>query len=353
VALLSDLTSRTRLELGDQAREFEFRAIGDGVTKEYYLNAKPVDPFTLLVTVSRTFIPAPTGYKLEVDTGILRFQTPIAAGEELKVNGIAYRYFSDADITRFITTAIEQHTYERTDAYGSRVTMATIPVVEEYPIAILATIEALWVLATDAAFDINITAPDGVVIPRSERYAQLTGMIAQRQEQYRSLCAQLNIGLWRIQVGNLRRASKRTNKLVPIYMPQEFDDGRKPERVYIQNDMIGRQTFPSTIQVQDLVMNQGDSYSQEFILGAPVTNLVFSAEIRTYPNSPTRWAAFDVTIVNAQTGRIRISLPQQETRYLPVRGFWDLQATSSVDDTFQITFLRGQTFVTQQVTTVE
>jgi len=226
--------------LGDQPKEFQFVTTSDGTTTAFYLNNKPVDPFTLLVRVSQTFVPAPTGYKLEVDTGIIRFLNPVSAGEVLTVNGTAYRYFSDADITRFINTAIEQHTYERTDAYGSRVTMATLPAVEEYPIAILATIEALWVLATDAAFDINITAPDGVVIPRSERYAQLTGMIAQRQEQYRSLCAQLNIGLWRIQVGNLRRSSKRTNKLVPIYMPQEFDDGRKPERVYIQNDMIGR-----------------------------------------------------------------------------------------------------------------
>jgi hypothetical protein len=353
VALLSDLVSRTRLELGDQAREFEFKATGDGATREYYLEAKPVDPFTLLVTVSQTFIPAPTGYKLEVDTGIIRFQNPIADGEALKVNGTAFRYFSDTDITRFINTAIEQHTYERTDTYGSKVTIANLPAVEEYPIAILATIEALWVLATDAAFDINITAPDGVVIPRSERFQQLSSMIAQRQQQYKELCAALNIGLWRIQIGTLRRASKRTNKLVPIYMPQEFDDGRKPERVYIQNDMLGRQVMPSTIQAYDLVMNQGDSFSQDFILGASVANLEFSAEIRTYPNSPTRWAAFDVTIIDVPTGRVRISLPQQDTRYLPVRGFWDLQATSTVDNTFQRTFLRGQTFVTQQVTTVE
>lgn len=335
------------------AREFTFNAVGDGINKEYYLNNKPVDPYTLLVTVTQDYIPAPTGYKLEVDQGIVRFQNPVADGAAITVHGTAYRYFSDADITRFINTAVEQHTHERTDAYGSRVTLGSIPAVEEYPLAILAAIEGLWVLATDAAFDINITAPDGVVIPRSERYVQLTSIIAQRTEQYKNLCSALNIGLWRIQMGTLRRTSYRTNKLVPIYMAQEFDDGRKPERVYIQNDLLGRLNLPSTVQVYDLVMNQGDSYSQEFVLGAPVTNLQFAAEIRTYPNSPTRWAAFNVTIVDEPTGRIRISLPQQDTRYLPVRGFWDLQATSTVDDTFQRTFLRGQTFVTQQVTTVE
>lgn len=353
MALLADLISRVRLELGDMAREFTFNAVGDGATAEYYVNNKPVDPYTLLVTVAQQFIPAPTGYKLEVDTGIVRFRTPVETGAAIQIHGTAFRYFSDSDITRFVNTAIEQHTYERTDAYGSRVTVDSIPAVEEYPLAILATIEALWVLATDSAFDINITAPDGVVIPRSERYAQLTGMIAQRSEQYKSLCAQLNIGLWRIQMGNLRRVSRRTNKLVPIYLAQEFDDGRKPERVYVQNDLIGRKDLPSTVEVYDLIMNQGDSYSQDFILGAPITNLSFSAEIRTYPNSPTRWAAFNVTIIDVQTGRIRISLPQQSTRYLPVRGFWDLQATSTVDSTFQRTFLRGQTFVTQQVTVVE
>lgn len=349
MALLSDLVSRVRLELGDQGKEFTFTAVGDGVTKEFYLNNKPIDAFTLLVTVTEEYIPAPTGYKLEVDQGVIRFQNPIANGATLVVHGTAYRYFSDADIERFVNTAVGQHLHERTDSYGSKMTVGAIPAVEEYPVAILSTIEALWALATDASFDINISAPDGVVIPRSQRWQQLTSMIAQRQEQYKQLCSALNIGLWRIQMGTLRRTSRLTNKLVPIYMAQEFDDGRKPERVYIANDLMGRQEFPTTVQAYDLVLYQGDSYSQDFVLGASVTGLTFKSEIRTYPNSPTRYAAFNVTIIDAATGRIRITLTQSATKYLPVRGFWDLQATSNTDATFQKTFLRGQVFVTQQV----
>ena len=103
-------------------------------------------------------------------------------------------------------------------------TLTKLAAVEQYPIAILAVIEALWALATDASFDINIFAPDGVTIPRSERYHQLVNMINQRQEQYRTLCSALNIGLWRLEIGTLRRVSRHTNKLVPIYMPQEIDD---------------------------------------------------------------------------------------------------------------------------------
>lgn len=349
MALLSDLVSRVRLELGDQGKEFTFTAVGDGVTKEFYLNNKPIDAFTLLVTVTEEYIPAPTGYKLEVDQGVLRFQNPIANGALLTVHGTAYRYFSDSDIERFIDTAVGQHLHERTDSYGSRMSIGAIPAVEEYPVAILSTIEALWALATDASFDINITAPDGVVIPRSQRWQQLTSMIQQRQEQYKQLCSALNIGLWRIQMGTLRRVSRHTNKLVPIYMAQEHDDSRKPERVYLPNDLNGRQVFPTTVQAYDLVLYQGDSFSQDFVLGAPVTGLVFKSELRTYPNSPSRYASFDVTIIDDATGRIRITLTQSATKYLPVRLFWDLQATSTTDATFQKTFLRGQVFVTQQV----
>jgi len=349
VALLSDLVSRVRLELGDQGKEFTFTALGDGVTKEFYLNNKPVDAYTLTVTVTQDFIPAPTGYKLEVDQGIVRFLNPVADGALITVHGTAYRYFSDADIERFIDTAVTQHLHERTDAYGSRMSIGAIQSVEEYPVAILSTIEALWALATDASFDINITAPDGVVIPRSQRWQQLTSMIQQRQDQYKQLCSALNIGLWRIQMGTLRRVSRHTNKLVPVYMAQEHDDSRKPERVYLPNDLNGRQVFPTTVQAYDLVLYQGDSFSQDFVLGASVTGLVFKSEMRTYPNSPARYASFTVTIIDAATGRIRITLTQSATKYLPVRLFWDLQATSTTDATFQKTFLRGQVFVTQQV----
>jgi hypothetical protein len=349
VALLSDLVSRVRLELGDQGKEFTFTALGDGVTKEFYLNNKPVDSYTLTVTVTQDFIPAPTGYKLEVDQGIVRFLNPVADGALITVHGTAYRYFSDADIERFIDTAVTQHLHERTDAYGSRMSIGAIQSVEEYPVAILSTIEALWALATDASFDINITAPDGVVIPRSQRWQQLTSMIQQRQDQYKQLCSALNIGLWRIQMGTLRRVSRHTNKLVPVYMAQEHDDSRKPERVYLPNDLNGRQVFPTTVQAYDLVLYQGDSFSQDFVLGASVTGLVFKSEMRTYPNSPARYASFTVTIIDAATGRIRITLTQSATKYLPVRLFWDLQATSTTDATFQKTFLRGQVFVTQQV----
>lgn len=350
MAILSDLVSRVRLELGDMPKQFTFTATGDGSTKDFDLKTKPVDNTTLVVTVNNVAVTQPSGYTVEKDLGIIHFVTAPANNAAIKVVGTAYRYFTDSDLELFVNTAVEQHTHERTDGYGSQMTLLLIPAIEEYPLAILATIEALWALATDASFDINIFAPDGVTIPRSERFHQLSNMIAQRQEQYRTLCSALNIGLWRIEMGVLRRVSKRTNKLIPIYLAQEIDDSRKPERIYIQNDLKGRKPAPSYAGVYDISLYQGDSWSGEFDFPFDVTTLDFKAQIRTYPNSPAIYATFNIIKFDAANGRIRLTLAPSATAYLPARAFWDLQATSSTDPTFEQTYVRGQVFVTQQVT---
>jgi len=350
VAVLTDLVSRVRLELGDLPTQFTYTATGNGTTKDFDLKKKPVENTTLLVTVAGSPVATPAGYTVEQDLGIVHFVTAPANNAAITVVGTHYRYFTDTDIARFVNTAVEQHTHQRTDNLGSQMNISLIPAVEEYPLAILATTEALWALATDASFDINISSPDGVMIPRSERYRQLTQMIQQRMQQYKELSSALNIGLWRIEMGTLRRVSRLTNKLVPMYMAQEIDDSRRPERVYIQNDLNGRTPTPSYAGVYDITMYQGDSWSGEFDFPFDVTNLTFKAQIRTYPNAPAIYASFDIAVLDAALGRIRLTLPPTQTKYLPARAFWDLQATSSIDATFEQTYVRGQVFVTQQVT---
>lgn len=352
MATLADLVSRTRLELGDLPKQFKWSETGDGLTKEYYLEVKPVDLSSLVVKINGSPVAYPTGYTIEADHGVIHFQPAPPLNSTITVEGSHFRYFTDTDIQEFVETAVEQHTYNRTDGQGSQMTLAKVSAVEEYPLAILATIEGLWVLATDSAFDINIFAPDGVTIPRSERYHQLTGMIAQRTEQYRWLCSALNIGLWRLEVGTLRRVSKRTNKLIPVYMPQEVDDARKPERLYLQNDHIGRTPTPTTASTYDLILYQGDSFSvvMDFPDTLDISTVVFKAQIRTYPNAPALYAEFNIQVVDPVLKKIRLSLTKQQTAYLPARAFWDLQATSTVDPNFQKTYVKGQVFVTQQVT---
>ena len=335
-------------------KQFTYSAPGTGTQKDFDSKIKPVEPSSLVVEVrgpqGTVPIPSPAGYTVEKDLGIFHFYTAPAANATVTITGISYRYFSDSDLERFVNTAVEQHTHERMDGYGRRMTVGNLPTVEEYPIAILAAIEALWCLATDSAFDIDIQAPDGVMIPRSERYRQLTGMIQQRMEQYKQLSSALNIGLWRLEMGTLRRNSRRTNRLVPIYMAQEIEDSKPAQRVYIENNLKGFDPTPTTAAIYDLLIYQGDLFTIELDFPSATTNLVFKAQIRVYAGAPIIIANMTVTVINNATGRIRLSLPKDVTEKLPKRGVWDLQATDSTDPTFQKTYMRGQVFVTEQVT---
>ena len=180
MAVLSDLLSRVRLELGDQQKQFTYTATGNGTTTAFSLGYKPVELTNLLVTVGGVAKAYPAAYTLEGDIGVIHFVTAPANAAAIVISGMTSRYFLDDNLTTFINTAVTQHTYNRTNGVGSQMTIGLIPAVEEYPLAILATIEGLWALATDAAFDIDIQAPDGISIPRSERYRQLTQTIQSR-----------------------------------------------------------------------------------------------------------------------------------------------------------------------------
>lgn len=350
MAVLDDLISRTRLELGDLASQFKTTLYGDGYTTEFYVNYKPLDATELVVTVGGELMAKPDDYTVENTWGKIHFVTPPISGAVIEVEGVHYRYFSPEDLLTFINTAVTQHTYNRTDSYGRAMTLALIPQVEIYPVALLSTIEALWALATDAAFDINITAPDGVVIPRAQRFQQLSAIILNRQAQYQNLCALLNIGLYKVEVGTLRRVSRTTNKLVPVYVPQEIEDSRRPERVYLQNDLLGRTPVLSTAQPYDIILMQGDSWCAEFDFPFDLTGYTAKAQIRTYPNSPSLYGTFDIEYTDREAGKITLNLTRSDTAYLPARAYWDLQITADGDPDWEQTYVKGLVFTDQQVT---
>lgn len=349
MAVFSDLLSRVRLELGDNAQQFTKTLLGDGTTKDFYIGVKPVQAYGLIVTVNGVSKTNPTDFTLEESIGMIHFVTAPASGAAIVVTGTQWRYFTDTELTTFINTAVTQHTTNRTDSYGSQVTIANIPPIEEYPVALLAVIEGLWALATDAAFDINISAPDGVQIPRSQRFQQLSNIIGQRQQQYKDLCSALNIGLWRIEMGVLRRVSRTTNKLVPVYMAQEIDDSTIPERVYIENNLKGRTPLPSNVGVYDIVLTQGDVWSVPFDFPIDLTGYLVKAQARTYPGSPVVAAEITCTITDVANGKVTLSLTHDQTLNLPLKCFWDLQIYKA-DESFNETYVRGLLFANRQVT---
>lgn len=355
MADVASITSRVRLELGDKGHTFQAVVAGDGTTRRFDLPKKPVDPATFSAVVVNssnvtTALVVTTDYLIDADAGVITLATPLATGSTLVGNGTAYRYFLDTDYSTFVSTAAEQHLHASADAIGQQRTLENLPVVEEYLVAILAVIEALFALLNDAAFDIDISTPEGVQIPRSQRYQQLLNMIQLRQAQYNELAQQLNVGLNRIEMYTLRRVSRQTNRLVPVYIPQEVDDHRPPRRVYPPIDQDGSAPPQLDIDVINLDLYQGDTFGHTLpALGFNTTGYTAKASLKQSPGDVLVIQGFAVAVTNATTGVFTIALSSAQSAALQGRRyFWDFQLTApggaiktyfagSVDVQFQVT----------------
>jgi len=346
VATLTTLADRLRDELGDLGKSFVYQFVADGTTNRYQIPYSPIDGENLIVIDAGADVSA--NVEVEEDTGFITFDVVPTAGHNIVLSGTYFRYFTNEEICHYINTAFGQHVANHADGYGRGYTIATLPGIEEYPVVVYASTLALYTLATDASFDIDITAPDGVMIPRSERYRQLQQMVQTRKDQYRELCSQLGVGLYKIDVFSFRRISKTTNRYVPVYLPQEVDDRSMPQRAIIPIPSYGSAISPSDVPTYDLLMYEGDSFTVELDFPFDVTNYTFTSQIRLNYSDPVVAATFNCEITDTQ--KVTISLTTTQTTALPERAFWDIQGTTTDNPGYQQTFMRGTVFTTRQVT---
>jgi len=312
---------------------------------------------TAVATTSTYTVNVSSTTTVEEGVGVLNLPYAPTSGAQISVTGTAYRYFTDSDISSFVNTAFTQHASTTTDSNGSPVTMSTLPVIDQYPLVILASTLALYTLATDAAFDIDIISPDGVSIPRSERYRQLSEIIQQRKDQYREMCQLLNVGMYRIENFTLRRISRLTNRYVPIYRPQEVDDGSIPVRVSLSMPTYGDITPNTPAIAKDLSIYAGDDFKEIVQFSMDLTNYTPLSQIRLYPSipgsqvGPVILASFSFTKSASTTGGIvdtlTMTLPGSVTANLPNVSYYDLQLTAP-DNTVK-TYIFGKVFTHAQV----
>ena len=314
MATIESLADKLRSELGDIARSFVETLPGDGITKRFELRHAPVQGSTLVIKVGSSDVSSTA--TIEEQTGVLTLASAPASGAVITVSGIHFRYFTDTEISKYVDVAFLEHTSSSVSQFGSRYSYSTLPAVEEYPVVVLAASLALFALATDAAFDIDIMAPDGVTIPRTQRYRQLIEMSQMKKDQYRELCTLLNIGLYRIEVATLRRTSKMTNRLIPVYVPQELDDYAAPQRVFVPMSLQGAQPVPTSAGVYDHVFTQGDDYSVIFDFAFALTGYAAKAQIRAFPESPVTIAEFTCEVLSTDNTQLKISLSPTQTSSL-------------------------------------
>lgn len=242
-----DIINRVRIELGDTGAPFSNTFLGTGMVSTYDLTDFNVWNITItwIHNQSPIVLNVNTDYTLNAQEGRIFLQgasSPLPQGDTLVVSGFAGGMFSDDELTDFINDAVTQHTNGRyvetryKDSNGfikyARVPMdlSNLPPIEDTLVAIRASIDALWAMANDAATDIDIISADGTTVPRSQRYKQIREQIDGQTDRYNHLCAMLNVGLDRIEISKIRRVSKTTNRLVPIFEDREYDDYELPRR---------------------------------------------------------------------------------------------------------------------------
>jgi hypothetical protein len=245
MATLEELRTRVRSELGDRLQPFRDTIRGTGDVAQYELSANNVTGLELLHISGgqQTTLSTPADYVLDELNGILDLTQPLALDALLLASGSSYGLFSDDELDIYLDDAVAQHTRGRTvstrykDANGFLqydqvpVNVDNLPAEEDALVVLLACTEAMWALSTDAATDINVQTSDGTSVDRGQRFAQIQTQIGMLTERYKTLCEKLGVGLYSIEVTNLRRVSRTTGRLVPLFREREYDDHTLPQRI--------------------------------------------------------------------------------------------------------------------------
>ncbi|CAB4128775.1 hypothetical protein UFOVP223_84 [uncultured Caudovirales phage] len=352
MATVNSLVGKVRVELGDLGKSFVTQFIADGTTNRFRLHYAPLDGTGVVVFKNNVNIS--DACSVEESTGILVTDVLPADGDEFTVSGNYYRYFTNAEMVSLITDAVNMHVNGHVDSSGRKITIDNLPVIDEYPVAVYAVTLALYTLATDAAFDIDVQAPDGVTIPRAERYRQLMEMIQTRQEQYRDLCVQLGLGMYKIDVFSLRRVSKATGRYVPVYTPQEVDDRSYPQRVHDSAPTYGSKPTPWPTEAGDLTAYQGRSFTTQVTIPGNWTNYGFIANLLNQRGSVLVVQHITLTRTDASgsspSTTLTLSLTADQTMTLAERTYWSI---SSVDNTSNVQVeQKGGNFITVRTSTV-
>ena len=302
MATLSSLVDRVRLELGDLGKSFVVQFMADGSTNRFTIQYAPIDAAELKVFADGVDVSELSS--VEEQTGTLVMDTLPADGTLIIASGTYFRYFTSEELEYFVKAALEQHAGTKTDTTGRKITLTNLPTIEDYPVALYASTLALYTLATDASFDINIFAPDGITIPRSERYRQLMEMIESRREQYRELCVQLGIGLYSIEVFSFRRISKMTNRYVPVYKPQEVDDKSRAQRVDIPLPTYGTRPIPWPTDGGELLAYETIAFTKTFSITGDYSGKTWVARLLSQRNAVYIVRNLDFDVSNSQIDTI-------------------------------------------------
>jgi len=232
VATLENIKTIARTYLRDFPRFFQTTFDVSGRT--YELGHTNVDVST--IWVARYVVNGATteltssDYSIDERNGVLRLATLPAANTKLLIEGYYYEWVTPTDLDFYTRRAVEKH------VHNLNLSIDQLSDVVINAIGISAIIECLWALMTEYSRDIDVITSESVHIPASQRFRMVQGLLAQWEAEYKRHATALNIGFDRLEVFNLRRVSRNTNRLVPLYKSKELGDFSPMERLWPEVD---------------------------------------------------------------------------------------------------------------------
>lgn len=220
-----------------------FQVSFDTVGRTYELGSPNIDADSLWVATYTTGSPvtitadktASVYYSLDQRNGIIRFNTSFSSTTKILVEGYYYEWVLPSDLKFYATHSIEQH------VYNLPIPLENMSDIVIDTIGMGAVVEALWGLLTEYSRDIDVMTSESVHIPASQRYRMVQSLLEYWSKAYEKQAKSLNIGLDRIEIMNLRRVSRTTNRLVPLYKARELGEVGPIERIFpeVSDGIIG------------------------------------------------------------------------------------------------------------------
>lgn len=208
-----------------------FQVSFDALGRTYELGHINIDPTTVWIATtagaSATTLSA-SDYTLDHRNGILRLTNTPAGNTQLLVEGYYYEWILPEDLQFYSERSINFH------KPTIRVPLENASPAVLDVVGLGALVEALQALMTEFARDIDVQTSESIHIPASQRYNRLQDLCRQWETEYRKHANNLNIGPERIDQFSLRRVSRTTNRLVPLYQAKEIGDYGPIDRIFAE-----------------------------------------------------------------------------------------------------------------------
>ena len=228
MATRDDVIAIARNYLRDHPKFFQLSF--DPAGRTYDVGKPNLDVTSLWVAISTNasvsvLSQTANDYVVDERNGLIRTAV-LPVGDALLVEGYYYEWLLPADLEFYADMATDLNTHN----LNTPLAMMAPAVVDV--IGIHALVQALWGLLSEYSRDIDVITSESVHIIASQRYRMVSNLLQQWTDEYNKRAAALNIGLERLEVMNLRRVSKTTNRLVPIYKEREVGDYGPIKRIW-------------------------------------------------------------------------------------------------------------------------